>query len=138
MLKLSKKSKDNQKSGKRKSAVARATLKKGSGIVKINNVPLDLYEPKMYMMRIKEPLLLAGDVAGLVDIDVTVNGGGINGQADAARLSIARAFVEHSPKLKTVFADYDRQLLVADVRRKEPRKPNTHGSARSKKQKSYR
>jgi len=51
---------------------------------------------------------------------------------------IARALVEHTPSLKSVFLDYDRNLLVADVRLKEPVKPNKHGSARSKKQKSYR
>ena len=135
---MSKKSKVIQQSGKRKTAVARATLKKGTGNVRINNIPLDLYEPEMYRMRIKEPIMLAGEIADSVDISVSVNGGGINGQSDAARLSIARAFVEHAPKLKTVFAEYDRQLLVADIRRKEPTKPNTHGHARSKKQKSYR
>jgi small subunit ribosomal protein S9 len=92
----------------------------------------------MYKMRIMEPLLLAGDLVKSLDIKVTVEGGGINSRADAIRLSIAKGLAEHSPKIKNVFADYDRQLLVADVRRKEPRKPNTHGHARSKKQKSYR
>ncbi len=136
MLNLSKKT--IVTSGKRKTAVARATLNKGDGRIKINNVPLNLYEPKMYRLRIKEPLILAKDITSEVDISVAVNGGGVMSQADAARLAIARALSEYKPSLKSVFLDYDRQLLVADVRRKETHKPNRHGSARSKKQKSYR
>jgi len=125
-------------SGKRKTAIARASLTKGKGEVKINNVPVDMYHPKLYRLRIKEPLILAQDTVDKLDIKVTVKGGGAMGQADAARLAIARALSKYNPKLETVFLDYDRQLLVADVRRKEPSKPNRHGSARSKKQKSYR
>jgi len=126
--------------GKRKRAVARASLKQGKGIVKINNVPVDFYEPKIYRVRIREPLILAGDLANNVDINVNVIGGGMAGQADAARLAIAKALVEHSKseKLKETFSKYDRQLLVADVRRKEASKPNCHGKARGKVQKSYR
>ena len=82
--------------------------------------------------------MLAGDLANGVDIHVSVNGGGFNAQAEAARLAIARALVKHSKKLEKVFLTYDRHLLVADVRRKETRKPNTHGKARAKRQKSYR
>ena len=125
-------------SGKRKTAVARATLRKGNGKVTINNFDIETYEPEMYRMKIKEPLILAGDTAGKVDIDVNVFGGGFNSQAEASRLAIARALAEHDPKLEKVFDDYDRHLLVADVRRKEPAKPNRHGQARAKKQKSYR
>ena len=148
MLKLSKKSKSRNKSrnksksivvsGKRKTAIAKASLKQGSGKIKINKVPLTLYEPKVYKMRIEEPFLLAGDIKDSVDISVTVKGGGAMGQSDAIRTAIARALAQHFPKLKAVFLDYDRQLLVADVRLKETSKPNRHGSARSKKQKSYR
>ena len=136
MLKLSKKV--IIKAGKRKTAIAKATLKQGNGKIKINNVPIDLYQPSFYRLRIQEPLILAGDIVNKVDISVNVTGGGPMSQADAARLAIGRALSEHNPKLKAVFLNYDRQLLVADVRRKEPSKPNMHGSARSKKQKSYR
>jgi len=126
------------KSGKRKTAVAKATLKQGSGKIKINRQPLSIYKPDVYRMRIEEPIILAKDVVNKVDITVSVKGGGIMSQADAARVAIAKALTEFSPKLKSVFLDYDRQLLVADVRLKETHKPNRHGSARSKKQKSYR
>jgi len=125
-------------SGKRKTAVAKATVKEGSGKVKVNKVPIDQYEPELYRLKIKEPLILAGDELNKVDISVSMSGGGAMGQADAARLAIGRALSEYNPKLKGVFLDYDRQLIVADVRLKEASKPNRHGSARSKKQKSYR
>lgn len=127
-------------SGKRKRAIARATLKQGKGKIRINKVLLDLYEPKMYRLKLREPVILAGDIINNVDIDVNVTGGGIASQSEASRLAIARALVEYtkSERLKERFLKYDRQLLVADVRRKEPAKPNRHGQARAKKQKSYR
>ena len=126
------------KHGKRKRAVARVKLSPGEGIVSVNAIDIDNYEPKIYRLRLREPLLLAGDVAKQVNINVNVHGGGINSQAAAARLAIAKALAEYSPRLKKVFLEYDRQLLVADVRRKESSKPNRHGQARAKRQKSYR
>ena len=125
-------------SGKRKRAVARATLKEGNGKIKINGVPVELIEPEMARTRLKEPLILAEDTANNVDIDVNVFGGGIMGQSEAARLTIAKALALYNKKLEKVFSDYDRHLLIADVRRKETRKPNRHSKARSKVQKSYR
>ena len=94
------------KSGKRKRAIARATLKKGKGKVKINGVFLDNFGDRVSQLRIKEPLVLAGDTANKVDIFVRVQGGGINGQSDAVRLAIARALVEHDKKLETVFIKF--------------------------------
>ncbi len=75
-----------------------------------------------------------------MDISINVAGGGISSQADASRLAIAKGLVEFSKseKLREEFLNYDRNLLVADVRRKEPAKPNRHGQARAKVQKSYR
>ena len=127
-------------SGKRKTAIARATLKQGNGLVRINGVPIDFIHPKMSRLKLREPLILAGDVANKVDIDIDVIGGGITSQAEASRLAIAKALVDFtkSDKLKETFLNYDRNLMVADVRRKEAAKPNRHGQARSKVQKSYR
>lgn len=125
-------------SGTRKRAVARATLKEGKGDVRINNISLEHITPRITRMRIQEPLILAGNTAKKVDIRVNVFGGGVTSQADAARLAIARALVEHTPALKETFLNYDRNLLVADVRRKEESKPGRHGKARAKRQKSYR
>ena len=127
-------------SGKRKRAVARALIKPGKGIVKINNKLLPFLEPLVARLKIEEPLLIAGNQAKKYDIKVKVSGGGVMGQADAARLAIARALasITEDKKLEKAYLDYDRHLLVADVRRREVRKPNTHGKARAKRQKSYR
>ena len=128
-----------QTSGKRKRAIARASIKAGKGAVRINSLLLDVYEPKMARTRIQEPLILAGDKAKKVDITVKVAGGGAQSQADAIRLAIARALVEFTgnKELKTLYQEYDRQLLIADVRRNEPSKPNI-SKPRKKRQKSYR
>jgi small subunit ribosomal protein S9 len=128
-------------SGKRKRAVARATVKEGCGKVRINKIPLANMEPEMLRLRVTEPLRLASEYASKVNIDVTTFGGGATGQVDAARLAIARGLLAYSNNnvdLRKTFLDYDRQLLVADIRRREKRKPNTCGKARSKRQKSYR
>tara|TARA_Y100000310_G_C20610660_1_gene777813 strand:+ start:1126 stop:1527 length:402 start_codon:yes stop_codon:yes gene_type:complete len=127
-------------SGKRKRAVARASFRQGTGKVKVNNKELNIYQPKMYRLKLKEPLIIAGDMSNKIDIDVNVAGGGISSQSDACRLVIAKSLVQYSKsdKLKDIFLKYDRNLLVADVRRKEASKPNRHGKARSKRQKSYR
>ena len=124
--------------GKRKRAIARATVYDGSGRVIINKRHLDFLEPKMYRLRMMEPLILAGELAKGMDVWVRVMGGGPSSQADAVRLAIGRALVKHQPTLKQTFLEYDRQILVADIRRKESAKPNSHGQARAKRQKSYR
>jgi small subunit ribosomal protein S9 len=123
--------------GKRKRAIARATLRPGKGKIKINGQFLENYGTEMTRLRLSEPLVIAADTAKKIDIDVNVNGGGVNGQSDAVRLAVARALVQHDKKLKKVFDEYDRLLLVADVRRKEVCKPND-SKARAKRQKSYR
>ncbi|MBI2145398.1 30S ribosomal protein S9 [Candidatus Woesearchaeota archaeon] len=127
-------------SGKRKSAIARAIVRAGTGTVTINSRLLDYYEPAISRMKLQEPLILAGDNASKVDVEITVQGGGITGQADAARLAIAKGLVSFlkDKKLEKTLLEYDRHLLVADVRRKEVRKPNRHGKARAAVQKSYR
>ena len=126
-------------SGNRKRAVARATLTAGKGIIKINNLLLECYEPKLPRMKIMEPLILASKFAGKVNISVKVNGGGQMSQAEAVRLAISKALVEFSKSdsLKEEFLKYDRHLLIADTRRKEPCKPGD-SKARSRRQKSYR
>ena len=125
-------------SGTRKRAVARATLKPGNGEIRINNKLIDHYEPEFVRLKLQEPLILAGDIAKQVSIRVNVFGGGYNSQTEASRLAIAKALSKFDKKLEKIFLNYDRQLLVADVRRKETHKPNRHGKARSKVTKSYR
>ena len=125
-------------SGRRKQSVAKATLKEGKGKVIVNNINLKIYNPDFARLKMSEPLILAGELASKVDIEVIVRGGGIVNQADAVRLAIGRALSQYSPKLKDVYLNYDRQLLVADIRVKEAAKPNHHGKARAKTQTSYR
>ena len=126
-------------SGKKKAATARATLKEGKGIVRINKVPLDIHEPRLARLKIQEPVEIAGDLLQGMNIDVVVSGGGIMGQTDAVRTAIAKGIVEWTgdTALKEAYSEYDRNLLVSDHRQKERKKFGGPG-ARSKYQKSYR
>ncbi|MCP3686222.1 MAG: 30S ribosomal protein S9 [bacterium] len=126
--------------GKRKRAIAKAVLRPGTGKVKVNKRLLDVYEPKFARLKLMEPLIITGDRTKEFDVDVKVTGGGVVSQTDAARLAIAKAIVKFTKdkRLEKQFLEYDRHLLVADARRREERKPNSAGKARSKTQKSYR
>jgi len=127
-------------SGKRKTAVARATVKLGKGRVRVNNVPVEILEPKVARDKVMEPLLQAGDVVWKqLDIDIKVSGGGFMGQAEAVRTALARALLRwtKSVHLQTVFTEYDRTLVAGDPRRREPKKFGGPG-ARARDQKSYR
>ena len=125
-------------SGRRKQSIARAVLSEGKGRITVNNINLKILSPELSRLKIMEPLILSGDVAGKVNIDIKVTGGGYITQADAARLAVARALVTYNNKLREVFLNYDRHLLVADIRVKEAGKPNHHGQARAGTQTSYR
>jgi len=116
--------------GKRKNSIARAKIILGSGRILINSAPLDLWGSELMRMRVREPLVLSGDLAKKVDIDVTAKSGGTTGQADAIRISIARALVKFfkSEELRKRFLEYDRSLLAFDFRRNEPH----HGHGASK------
>lgn len=126
-------------SGKRKTAIARATVRAGRGIIRINSVPLDLYPNEMVRLKVSEPVLLAPGALEGVDVSIDVRGGGIMGQAEAIRTALARGLLKwhNDPKIKDIFLSYDRTLLVNDSRQKEPKKPHGRG-ARKKFQKSYR
>jgi small subunit ribosomal protein S9 len=128
-----------QTSGKRKTAIARAVVKSGTGKVRINKKPLSIWEPEMARLKIMEPLQLAGKLAEKVDIEVNVCGGGFMGQAEAIRTAIGRGLVEFTgdAKLKDAFIEYDRTIIKGDHRRKETKKYGGPG-ARAKRQKSYR
>ncbi len=126
-------------SGKRKTAVATALIRKGSGKVRINGVPIEIWEPEVARLRIIQTLLLAYPISKEYDIDVRVKGGGFMGQAEAASIAIARALVgvSKSKKLRRIFLDFDRALLAGDPRRTEPKKFGGPGPRR-RKQTSYR
>ncbi len=128
-------------SGKRKTAIAKATIKPGNGSVKINTKLIEAY-PLLQQLELKEPLIIAQEVLGKLDFDIAVNvkKGGTSSQIEAARLSIARAiliYTGNNEKLKAAFVAYDRNMLVADTRRKEAYKPGD-SKARAKRQTSYR
>ena len=127
-------------SGKRKTAIARATVKTGKGRIRVNNVPVEIFEPKLARNKIMEPLSLAGDeVWKQLDIKVKVSGGGFIGQAEATRIAIAKCLLNwtKSARLRRTLIDYDRTMIAGDSRRKEPKKFGGPG-ARARDQKSYR
>ncbi len=125
--------------GKRKTAVARAVVRPGTGRVTVNKFPVELVQPEVARSKIMEPLVVAGERRKGVDISVVVNGGGYMGQAEAARIAIARALAEwtKSSELRRVFTGFDRTMLAGDPRRSESKKFGGPG-ARRRKQKSYR
>ena len=90
-------------------------------------------------MMITEPLVLAGPAAANYNFDIFVSGGGVYGQAEAIRQVIAKGLVRFDKGLKKTFLDYDRALLVADVRMNEPHKPSRSSAGpRRHKQRSKR
>ena len=127
-------------SGKRKAAVARALVQTGKGKVTFNGKNYETLQ-MFDKLKLDEPLRIAQSVLGKLDFDVKiiVKGGGEKGQVDAGRLALAKGLVDftQSEELRKAFLDYDRNLLVADVRRKEACKPGD-SKARSKRQTSYR
>ncbi|MEK6981546.1 MAG: 30S ribosomal protein S9 [Candidatus Micrarchaeota archaeon] len=139
-----KKSKKSDKAtisrGKRKESVARATVVKGKGQVRINHRSLESYYNNKYVRAIAiEPLHLLGDRSKEINVSITVNGGGVMGQAQAARNAIANALVGYfeDDTLKQMFINFDRTLLIEDVRRVESKKYKGP-KARARYQKSYR
>ena len=143
---MAKKSKSVQSSGKRKTAVAHASVTSGKGRVRVNSEPIEILQPSLVRRKAMEPLIIAVEMNRLakVDINIVTNGGGIMGQTDAIRTAIARGLVMYNggaegtdDELRDEYLRFDRSLLVNDPRRKEPKHQLGRG-ARRKKQKSYR
>ena len=133
-------------SGKRKTAVARATVKAGKRRVRVNSEPIEILQPALSRRKAMEPLVIADAMNRLskVDINVLTHGGGVMGQTDAIRTAVARGLVHYNggaegldEELRDEYLRFDRSLLVNDPRRKEPKHQLGRG-ARRKKQKSYR
>ena len=128
------------KSGKRKTSIAKAILGGGNGKVTVNRKD---YKTLDFFRRLKmeEPIRIAEKVLGKLnfDVEISVKGGGEKSQIEAARLALARAINESAKnkELTDSFIAYDRNLLVADVRRKEMYKPGDSKARRSR-QKSFR
>lgn len=143
---MARKKKSVESSGKRKTAVARASVKPGKGRVRVNSEPIEIMQPALARRKSMEPLVIADAMnrLGKVDISITTQGGGIMGQTDAIRTAIARGLVHYNggaegmdTELRDEYLRFDRSLLVNDPRRKEPKHQLGRG-ARRKKQKSYR
>ena len=127
-------------SGKRKTAIARATIKEGKGRIRINGVPLEILPNELSRVKINEIFILAGaDRREALDIKVKVRGGGFMGQAEAIRTAIARGLIEYfeDTSLKEKFVIYDKTIVSGDPRRTEPKHFGGR-SSRSRFQKSYR
>ena len=126
--------------GKRKTSVAKARIVKGSGKIVVNNL-LHTNLNNIHKLLLEEPLRISKEFIkeGDFDIVIKVSGGGRESQIQAARLAIAKALLDKSKsqKLKEAFTNYDKHLLVADVRRKEAYKPDD-SKARAKRQSSKR
>ena len=123
--------------GKRKTAVARVTVRRGSGRIFINNQPLEYFGNEIARQKILMPLYFDEKFWKSHDFDVRVDGGGIMAIADAAAFALARAIRDNNPEVGEQIKEYNRVLLAGDPRQAEPKKPNRR-SARRFKQKSYR
>ena len=109
-----------QTTGRRKESVARVRLRPGTGLVVINGKPVEQYFTVLTHRQAATEALRMTQTADVYDVDATISGGGVSGQAGALRLGIARALValddEVRPSLKKA------GLLVRDSREKERRK----------------
>lgn len=121
-----------QTTGRRKEAVARARLRPGTGTHTINGKAFDVYFPTALQRMIVTEALRAIDAESSYDIDATLHGGGVNGQAGALRMAIARSLVELDPECRGALKKAG--LLTRDPRRKESKK---YGLVKARKAKQY-
>ena len=113
-----------QTTGRRKSAVARVRLRPGTGKITVNGRPFEAYFPILtHQVIATEPLRLT-QTADVYDVDATLGGGGVNGQAGAIRLGIARALVALDAETRPVLKKAG--LLTRDARRVERKKYGLH------------
>lgn len=109
-----------QSTGRRKQAVARARLRDGEGKITINGRDVEDFFPNpTHRMILTEPLRVT-ELEETYDVDVTMQGGGVTGQAGALRLAIARALIDLDPELRTALKQAG--FLTRDDRKKESKK----------------
>lgn len=110
--------------GKRRKAVASASVSPGTGMVTINSQPAEHMGNETARLLVMEPLMLLGESWKKYNIRVKTKGGGVVGQAQAARQAMAKALSEAiGEDARKIFMAYDRNMLVYDPRRTEPHKP---------------
>lgn len=126
-------------SGARKTARATAAISSGAGRIRVNGTPVEIWEPSSARLHLLGPVKVVGDLREKYDLDVSVSGGGFMGQADAAAMAIARAYVDQvrGGEVREKLNAYNKYLLSGDPRQAEPKKFGGPG-ARRKRQKSYR
>ena len=126
-------------SGARKTARATAAIHPGSGRIRINGSPVEIWQPEVARLHLLGPAMVVGDLREKFDIDVNVSGGGFMGQADAAAMAIARAYIDQvrGSEMRERMNAFNKYLLSGDPRQAEPKKFGGPG-ARRKRQKSYR
>lgn len=115
-------------SGRRKTAVARIYLKEGNGTIIVNGKDYKEYFPTLPLQYIVNQAFIVADASGQFDVTVNVKGGGINGQAGAVRLAIAKAIVELDAERKPALRA--KGLMTRDNRMVERKKP---GRAKARK-----
>ncbi len=126
-------------SGARKTARATAAITPGAGRIRVNGTPVEIWEPEPARLHLLGPITIVGDLREEFDVNVSVNGGGVMGQADAAAMAIARAYVDQvrGSEMRERMNAFNKYLLSGDPRQAEPKKFGGPG-ARRKRQKSYR
>ncbi len=119
----------NYGTGRRKTSAARVFLRKGSGAITVNGKPLDaFFGRETSRMIVRQPLQLT-ETSEKFDVLVTVEGGGITGQAGAIRLGIARALVEYDETLKAPLRKAG--FVTRDAREVERKKVGLHKARRA-------
>ena len=109
-----------QTTGRRKQAVARVRIRPGQGVITVNRRSIETYFPSASQrMIVTEPLRIT-TTADVYDVDATIDGGGVSGQAGALRLGIARALAELDPEVRIPLKRAG--LLTRDAREKESKK----------------
>jgi len=109
-----------QTTGRRKEAVARARLRPGTGVVTINGRPFDVHFPTAAQRMVAAEPLRVAEVEETYDVEASIHGGGVSGQAGALRMAIARSLVEIDPELRPALKHAG--LLTRDSRKKESKK----------------
>ena len=116
--------------GRRKEAVTRVFLSKGDGKITVNGKDYKVYFPLVYLQNQVEGPLKTAEVADKYDVVVNATGGGVKGQAEAAKLGIARALIE-------VSADYRPALKAAGYLKRDPRAVERKKPGRKKARRSF-
>jgi small subunit ribosomal protein S9 len=121
-----------QSTGRRKEAVARVRLRPGTGVVVVNGRAITEYFPTAVQVMVATEALRVSNVEETYDIDVTMDGGGVSGQAGALRMGIARALIELDPEARPALKKAG--LLTRDARKKESKK---YGLKKARKASQY-